>query len=369
MKILIACDKFRGSLEGPEVAKYLSLGITEIDDDIEIITSPVADGGEGSLDVLSKAYGATPIKIQVQNALGKEIEAELGFNSESKVAVLEMASYVGLAMLDVSERNPSKTSSYGLGQAIDGAVELGAEFIIIGIGGSSTNDGGAGVLSALGYKFLDKNRDAVDPVGGNLSSIESVISPEEDPLKGVRIIIASDVNNPICGPKGASFVYAKQKGAADSELQFLDDNLRHFAELVGTKDVFEKEGYGAAGGVSLGLCELLGAELKSGSELIFEALGLEEKINEVDVVITGEGKIDHQTGHGKAITPIVETALKLNRKLFLVCGIFEEVDDQQLNQLPRFELANLANEQGLDSFSDADKLTVEIGRRIARSLK
>ncbi len=372
MKILIACDKFRGSLDGREVAKCLAQGLLEADPKLEITSSDVADGGEGTLDVLSKAYNTHSEKIKVRNAIGEEIFSTMGYNAESKVAVLEMASYVGLAMLDSANRNPMKTSSYGLGQTIKKAVELGAKTITIGIGGSATNDGGTGALEAIGFKFLDSTGKLISPVGGNLNLIEKIAVPDSDPLDGAKIIIASDVNNPICGPQGASFVYGKQKGATDADLVILDNNLHYFAKLVSEfsgNEVFQKEGYGAAGGVGLSLCELLGAELKSGSELIFESLGLRKMIERSDVVITGEGKIDHQTGHGKAITPIVEAALELNKNLFLVCGVFDEGGAKELDSLPRYELADLAKELGRDSFSDAADLTIEIGRRIGLTLK
>lgn len=370
MNILIACDKFRGSLEGDQVVEQLTIGLLEKLPDAKIETTVLADGGEGSMEIIGTARGAKRIRIQIRDAIGHERETSFFYHEEEETAILEMAAYVGLATLSSEDRNPSRTSSFGLGEAMKKAINLGARKIILGIGGSATNDGGAGVLEALGFQFQNEKGVSFSPVGGNLKKITEIIRPEEDEFGDVEITIASDVDNLICGQKGASFTYGLQKGAKENELPELDDNLRHYAELVAGvtgSEVFEKSGYGAAGGVALSLCEFFGASLKSGSELIFELLNLEERIKWADVIITGEGKIDHQTAHGKAIAPIIHSAL--DKSIYLVCGIFEEIGDSVLDNLDRFELAKLADELKLDSFSDAKVLAVEAGRRIAQDIK
>ncbi len=370
MNILIACDKFRGSLEGDQVVEQLTIGLLEKLPDAKNETSVLADGGEGSMEIIGTALGAKRIRIQVRDAIGHERETSFFYQEKEKTAILEMAAYIGLATLSSEERNPTHTSSFGLGEAMKKAINLGARKIILGIGGSATNDGGAGVLEALGFQFLNEKGVSFSPVGGNLNEISEIIRPEKDEFGDVEITIASDVDNLICGPKGASFTYGMQKGAKENELPELDDNLRHYAELVAGitgSEVFEKSGYGAAGGVALSLCEFLGATLRSGSELIFELLNLKERIKWADVVITGEGKIDHQTAHGKAIAPIIHSAGE--KSIYLVCGIFEKTGDAVLDKLDRFELAKLADELKLDSFSDAKVLAVEAGRRIAQDIK
>lgn len=371
MNILIACDKFRESLEGKEVSEALKEGILSVQKEAQIRITQIADGGEGSLQVLSDIYHCTPQEIHLTNAVGSSIRSSFGFNPTSKTAILEMASYVGLAELNHDERNPAVASSYGLGQAIDAAVKIGAKHIIIGVGGSASNDGGAGMLRALGFQFLDENQNIIHPAGGNLHSICHIKIPEQPLPTGMQLTIATDVSNPICGPSGATYTYARQKGAPESELEQLEHNMLHFATLIhgiSGNDVLQKQGYGAAGGVPLSACELLGALITSGSELIFQGLGLAKSIQESEVVITGEGKIDHQTLNGKAISPIVTSTLEEDKKLFLVCGLYEG-SSSELDIHSRYELSSLAKELGLDSFQDASQLCFEAGKRIGKSLK
>ena len=368
MKFLLACDKFRGSLSGLEVSENLSEGILRVIPDAEISKSPVADGGEGTLDLLIKAYGAERFPIQVVDALRRTHTVEVGYSASRRLGIVEMASCVGLAILSPNERNPMQTSTYGLGQALRQLVALGSGTILLAIGGSSTNDGGSGILEALGYQFYTKDG-LISPVGGNLSDVVEIRSPDNKIMDGVEIQVASDVDNVVCGPSGATYTYAPQKGASDEDLIHLEAGMKHYAELIKgiTKtDVFSAKGYGAAGGVALSLCTLLGAKLVSGSELVFTALNLEQKVLESDVIVTGEGKIDGQTLHGKAITPIVGCGLKYGKRVFLVCGIYEPSSQADLDTLPCFELVKLAEETGLDSYHDAAVLVQEIGRRIGR---
>lgn len=357
-------------MEGLEVSQALKEGILSVQKDAEVVIKEIADGGEGSLTLLSEIYECSQRSVQVRDALGRTTTSSFGFNNSSKMAVLEMASYVGLASLTEEERDPHIASSHGLGQAINEAVKVGAEHLLMGVGGSATNDGGAGMLQALGFQFLDTKQQFVSPNGGNLDTIHSIIAPKYPIPNDVRITIATDVSNPICGPKGATYTYALQKGAEESELEKLEHNMLHFAKLIertANTEVLTKEGYGAAGGVPMAASTLLGAEMTSGSQLIFDQMGLAALIKESDIIITGEGKIDYQTMHGKAISPIVASAISQKKKLFLLCGLYDG-SSPDLDIHSRYELSKLADELNLDSFSDASQLCVEAGKRLASKL-
>ncbi|MEM7548062.1 MAG: glycerate kinase [Bacteroidota bacterium] len=369
MKILIACDKFKGSLSGDEVCNNLKRGLEDsFNGQMEIISRPIADGGDGTLEILIKAFGCQTYPIEVKNAANQQIEATIGFNKKTKTAVLEMASYVGLAHLPKKFQNPLQTSSYGLGQAILSALDLGAEKIFLGIGGSATNDGGAGMLEALGFNFHNTKNDHIHPNGGNLNEIKRIIRPPKSDLADFELIILNDVDNPICGKDGATFTYGKQKGANDKDLQTLEKNMTSYAKLVGEiigTDVFDQEGYGAAGGIPLSACTFLSAKLVSGSEFIYESLELEELIKSADAVITGEGKVDEQSTHGKAITPILEAAKKFGKDVFIVCGIFEAPNQSLFENCRIIEISQIARKLDMDSFTDAELLTIKAGREIA----
>ncbi|MEM9897349.1 MAG: glycerate kinase, partial [Bacteroidota bacterium] len=248
---------------------------------------------------------------------------------------------------------------------------LGAKKIIIGIGGSATNDGGAGMLQALGFQFYNSKNNVVIPSGGMLGSIARIEPPSTLPTKGIELILACDVNNPSTGPLGATMVYAKQKGARDKDLEELESGMVHYAQLVEeitNSVVTGVEGFGAAGGVPISACSFLNAELVSGSKLIFDALKMEGAIKNANVVITGEGKIDAQTNYGKAIIPIIECAARMNKNLILVCGVFEEVRNH-LAEITRYELSQIAEKRGMNSFADAYDLCFEIGRQIGFNLQ
>ena len=366
MNILIACDKFRGSLNGLEAIEAIKSGLNSVNNSNIIQTAVLADGGEGTFELLSAHFECSDLPVEVKNAIGNSISSSIGINRTEKVAVLEMAKYVGLAQLSEDQRDPLSTSSYGLGQALMKAINEGARTIYLGIGGSATNDGGAGLLAALGFEFRSEGR-KIEPNGGNLSEIEEIVSPKLKVWKNVKIIIASDVNNPLLGPKGATYTYAEQKGALTEDFEVLEAGMTHFAshvEKVTGNVVTDKNGYGAAGGVPLSLCELLGAEISTGSQLLFDLQNLDDKIENTDLVIAGEGKIDHQTGNGKAIYPVVEAALKKNKKVILVCGILDERASKELKTLTSFQLVEEAKDLGLDSFKDAKELCFSIGKKI-----
>ena len=340
MNIVLAFDKFRGSLTAYEALK-----------------------------AIQEAYDCQLMQIMTQNAVHKPCRSMVAFSERTKIAIIEMAQHVGLARLSTDERNPVKTSSFGVGEAIKQVLNWGAGEIIIGIGGSATNDGGAGVMDALGYQFLNKKGEIIHPAGGNLHTIDRIVMPCSTP--NVKITLAGDVINPLSGPNGATFTYGIQKGARKEDLSLLERNLKHLASKVqeiSGSNVLNKEGYGAAGGFPLCVCELLGAKIKIGSQLIFHQLKIAEVIKQSSVVITGEGKIDGQTSFGKAITPVIECAGKHGKRAILVCGVYES-EDSFMSRLDRYELSQMALEMNMDSFTHAYLLGTEAGRRIATSLK
>ncbi|MDE0472237.1 MAG: glycerate kinase [Ekhidna sp.] len=369
MNIILAFDKFRDSLTACEAAEATRSGLLEISPEFNIHAFQLADGGEGSLKILAAAYHCHLTQITTQNAIHKPSRSVVAFNEKTKVAILEMAQHVGLAQLSADERNPMKTSSFGVGEAIRQVLNWGAAEIIIGVGGSATNDGGAGMMDAMGYQFLNKKGKTIHPNGGNLHEIDRIVTPSSFPK--VQITLASDVANPLTGRNGATYTYGPQKGAREEDLLFLENNIKHLAskvQEVSSSKVLNREGYGAAGGFPLCACELLGAKIKSGSQLIFHRLKIAEIIRQSSVVITGEGKIDGQTSFGKAITPVLECAREHGKKIILVCGVYES-EDTFMSGLKRYELSRLASEMNLDSFRDAYLLGCEAGRQIAAGLK
>lgn len=367
MKCVLAFDKFRGSLSATQVIGAIKEGLLEVAPHLSIVSFPLADGGEGSLEILANAYDCDLRDVTTLNAALQLVDTQVAFNDKTRVAIIEMARHAGLANLPTQARDPMKTSTYGVGEAINQVLDWGAQEIIIGIGGSATNDGGAGMLKALGYQFLTHDNESVTPRGGNLSAIQQIIPPDKS-FASVKITLASDVMNPLAGPEGATYTYAPQKGAADDKLPELEKNLTHLAEKIRQltgRNVLEIPGYGAAGGFPLCACEMLGAQIKSGSDIIFDIYRMADHIQTADVVITGEGKIDQQTSFGKAISPIIHTSTKYQKQLWLVCGVF---NSEQLDAYNRIELAQLALEHNKDSFKDAFVLAKEAGKRIATSL-
>lgn len=306
MKIMIAPDSFKGSLSAIEVAENIEKGILRVFPNAAIIKVPMADGGEGTVQTLITATGGKKVYKTVTNPLGEPVEAYFGILGDGKTGVIEMATASGLPLIPFEKADPSKTTTYGTGELIKAALDKGIEQLIIGIGGSATNDGGVGMAQALGVHFWDENQQEIGFGGGELKRIESIDLSELDPrIKDVKIQVACDVSNLLYGPDGAAYVYAPQKGADPEMVKELDDNLRYFADIVQKElgmDIQNIPGAGAAGGLGAGLVTFLNAELKSGVEIILDVIELKKKMFDVDLVITGEGKIDGQTVNGK--TPI-----------------------------------------------------------------
>lgn len=299
MKIVVAPDSFKGSLTAIEVADGIEQGIREIFPEAEIVKIPMADGGDGTVQCLVNATGGKILREKVIDPLGEEVLASYGILGDKKTAVIEMAEASGLTLVSENKRNPLITTTYGTGQLIRAALNQGCRKMIIGIGGSATNDGGAGMVQALGAKLLDKEEKEIGFGGGELKKISRIdIRHMDKRLSDTKIVVASDVTNPLCGPKGASRVYGPQKGATPEMAVELDKSLAHFAKMIKRdlhKDVKNIPGAGAAGGLGASLMAFLNAELRPGIDIVIEVVRLEEAIKGADLVITGEGKIDSQT--------------------------------------------------------------------------
>lgn len=331
VKILIAPDKFKESLSALKVADSIEKGILKVFPKAVIEKVPMADGGEGTVESLVDATGGKIIKTNVKDPLFRDIESFYGILGDGKTAVIEMAAASGLYLLKDYERNPMITTTYGTGQLIKDALDRGCRRFIIAIGGSATNDGGAGMATVLGVKFYDKDGIEIGLGGGELSKIYSIdTSNIDDRLKECEFIVACDVANPLIGENGASRVYGPQKGATKEMVEVLDKNLEHYGKLLEkyfNKKIIDVPGSGAAGGLGAGLMAFLNAQLKNGIEIIIETLKLEEKIKEADIVISGEGKIDFQTAFGKTISGIAKLCKKHNKPLIVIAGTVEDIEN------------------------------------------
>ncbi|MBR5735941.1 MAG: glycerate kinase [Bacteroidales bacterium] len=314
-KIVIASDSFKGSLPAAEVSDALAHGIKSVDRDCEICTIPVSDGGEGLAECLVRALDGKMIHCMVNGPLGRPVEAGWGLVADKngrRTAVVDMASAAGLSLLAAEERNPLKTSTYGAGQLLLDALERGCRDIILGIGGSATNDCAMGMLRALGVRFLDAGGKELKGTGEDLVELRSIDASSLNPaVREVSVRVACDVSNPLYGPQGAACVYAPQKGASPEDVRALDEGLRNFAKVAEDfcgEDVSSFPGAGAAGGMGAGLKALLGAEMFPGIELMLSMLGFDVLLQDCDLVITGEGRMDVQTLMGKAPAGVLKAA-------------------------------------------------------------
>ncbi len=325
MKIVIAVNAFKGSLSCIEASKAISCGIRHVLPDSEILSCPVADGGDGLLDVVKSLPGVKTIKCPVLGPRKKKIVSEFCWLPREKTAFIEMTLASGLAMLPVKLRNPMETTTYGTGQLIARALKLEPRKIILGIGGSATCDGGAGAASALGVVFFDNHGNIISiPKGADLERISHIDHANAPSLfKQTGIEIICDVDNPLLGPKGSAAVYAPQKGATPSQVKLLEKGLANFADCIrkyAHKDIRKIKGGGAAGGISAGFYGLFGARLKKGIDVVFDLVDLEAKIKDADLVITGEGKLDSQTAYGKAPAGVAKLAKKYRVQCIAICG-------------------------------------------------
>ena len=328
MKIVIAPDSFKESLSALEVADAIEAGFRQVLPDATYVKLPMADGGEGTVQSLVDATGGRIVPVEVTAPLGNRVEGFLGLLGDGKRAVIEMAAASGLHLVPPERRNPLLTTSVGTGELILAALDLGVEHLILGIGGSATNDGGAGMMQALGARLLDKKGQALPPGGGALGQLERIDLSTLDPRLGkLHIEVACDVDNPLCGPQGASAVFGPQKGATPAMVSELDANLAHYAGCIEQelgKQVKKIAGAGAAGGMGAALVGLLGAELKPGIQIVIEALKLDEAVADADLVVTGEGRIDSQTIHGKTPIGVARCAKGFGKPVIGIAGCLSD---------------------------------------------
>jgi glycerate kinase len=324
MNILLAPDSFKDSLPAKAVADHMAKAISRVMPDAQITKIPLSDGGEGLLEALVRPLGGQFVKVKVKDPLMRAIWAHYGIIDNGQTAVIEMAVASGLELLKENERNPLITSTHGTGQLIKDALDNGCTKIIVGLGGSATNDGGMGMIKALGGKFLDHNGNSIGEGGAALERLAQIdLSQFDRRLSNCEIIAACDVTNPLTGANGASMVFGGQKGGRPEDLKQLDHNLLNYASVIKSdlgKDIKSVKGTGAAGGTALSLLAFLNAALKPGIQLIMKELQLETHIKKADLVITGEGKIDEQTLYGKTISGIASISKKNNVPVIAIAG-------------------------------------------------
>lgn len=329
MKIVLIPDKFKGSLSATEVIEALSKGIKRADPTAIISSMVTSDGGDGFLNAIQHNIAVEEIYCETVDPLRRPISAPYLYQAEKKTAYIELAQCSGMVLLTKEERNPMKTTTQGTGLQIKHALGQGAETIYVGLGGSATNDGGIGIAHALGFRFLDKNGDILPPIGHSLARINTIETNSVTPdLQNIQIHAVNDVNNPLTGPAGAAYVYARQKGAGEDQIQALDDGLNQLNKIVEgiwNRSYAQLPGAGAAGGTAYGLKSFLGASFIKGMDFMFALSNADLifKENDVDLIITGEGSIDEQTLHGKLIHGVLELAKKHNTPVMAVCGISE----------------------------------------------
>lgn len=333
-KIVIASDSFKGSLSSAEVAACGERAVHRLFPDCKVVQLPVADGGEGTVETLTAALGGQSVTAIVHDPLGRLITARYGWIAQEQTALIEMAAASGLPLLPLEERNPWLTSTYGTGELIRNALERGCHKFLIAIGGSATNDGGMGLLQALGFRFLDAEGKELPGCGGSLQQIQQIDSSGVlVDLAQCRFTVACDVTNPFYGPTGAAYVFAPQKGADAEMVEALDQGLRHFAQLIHTTQgiaIDQLAGAGAAGGLGGGLVAFLNARLTPGIEMVLDALRFDTQITGADLIITGEGKLDAQTCMGKTPLGILRRAQQQGIPVVALGGAVEA--SEALNQ-------------------------------------
>ena len=328
MKIIIAPDSYKESLTAMEVATAIEAGFRQVMPTAEYIKLPMADGGEGTVQSLVDASNGSIIEHQVTGPLGEQVPAFFGIMGDGKTAVIEMAAASGLHLVSPNLRNPMLTTSYGTGELILAALDHGVDHIIVGIGGSATNDGGIGMAQALGVQLLDNKGQALGFGGQALAQLATIDISHIDPrLAHIKLEVACDVDNPLCGKKGASHIFGPQKGATPAMVAELDQHLAHYAAIIKRDlaiDVKDMAGAGAAGGMGAALLGLFNAQLRSGIEIVIDAVHLGDIIKDADLVITGEGRIDSQTIHGKTPIGVARTAKKYHKPVIGIAGCLSQ---------------------------------------------
>jgi glycerate 2-kinase len=336
LKVAIAPDSFKGSMTAMQAAVQIESGLKRALSGVSCRKIPMADGGEGTVQAIVDATGGKFLKRTVSDPLGRRIKATFGLSGDGTTAVMEMAEANGLALLKPRERNPMKTSTYGTGELMKHALKLGVRKILIGIGGSATNDGGTGMAEALGARFLDAKGKPLSGCGGNLGKIATIDMSGLDPrLKNVHVEVACDVDNPLTGRHGAAQVYGPQKGASPTMVKQLDAGLKSLAGVIKRDigiSILKAPGSGAAGGLGGGLMAFVGGQLRPGVDIVIDSVKLARRIKGCDLVITGEGRMDHQTAFGKTPAGVARVAKEQGLPVMAICGCLGK-DPQIVNTI------------------------------------
>jgi glycerate kinase len=370
MRVVVAPDKFKGTLSAAEAAEALAEGWRRGDPRAEVHRVPIADGGEGTLDALLAALDGRRERLQVSGPLGDPVKADYGLaeTDHGLLAIVEMARASGLALLSEGRRNPRRATTFGTGELIKAACSHSPKRLLVCIGGSATNDGGAGMAQALGIRLLDAEGRDLAPGGQALARLARIDLTGLDPAtRRVEVLVASDVRNPLIGPQGASAVYGPQKGASPEDVAALDQALGHLAAVIHRDlglDLRHEPGAGAAGGLGAGLMAFLGARLRPGFEVVAELLGLEARLGDADVAVTGEGNYDKQTEFGKAPAGLLEMAGRAGCRTVLVAGRIERGVEPSADLV--YSLVDRAGEE--DAMSRTRELVMEAASEAARSL-
>lgn len=366
MKVLIATDKFKGSLSAGEACMAMRDGVLKRYPDAEIDMLPLADGGEGTTELLAQLTKGRFTNVRVSGPLFEKLDAGYGLSGDGLTAFIESAKASGLQLLEPSKRNPLHTTTLGTGELIAHAISNGAKTVMLGIGGTATNDAGVGMASALGFLFFDNSGKSVEPVGRNLLKIASIDRSKVDhAIDDARFIALCDVDNPLYGPRGAAYIYGPQKGGSPEDVEALDLGLRNFETVVRRSLGLEADfaGAGAGGGLASGAKVFLGASVRRAMDYISELTGLEEKIKSADLIITGEGKIDTQTLSGKVVGTVAQLAARHNKRVIAVCGVCE-LREIELNKIGISKVISLT-----DPFTDSGQAMTTARRLIVAKLR
>ncbi len=367
MKVLVAPDKFKGSLTAAEACHAIEKGLRSVNVSMEIQCVPLADGGDGTLEVLYENLKGTKHRLEVLDPLGRNIVSQLGVSLDGETAFIEMANASGMKLVKEEDRDVMRSSTYGTGQLIARALDLGAWRILLGIGGSATNDAGLGASEALGFRFSDLTNKVIHPFSGNLSEIARIDTESVLPqLKNVNLTALCDVTLPFAGPSGAAYTFAPQKGATPDQVRKLDEGLLHVASIFKKQfgvDVQAIPGMGAGGGLPAAAMVLWGARLRKGTDLVFEVTRMDERIQWADVVITGEGKLDDQSLHGKLFDGISRYCLQRRKKLVVIAGSCE-LSEEQLKNAGVDDCVSLSDQAGSSdrAMRDAGSLLLDAAR-------
>ena len=336
MKFVLAPDKYKGSLNGDQFCEAVANGIGQVFPNAQIVKKPLADGGDGTLEVVQSYLKGKSIAVHVKDPLFRTIESHYLLSGDGKTAFVEMSEASGYKLLKKEEMNCMHTTTLGTGQLIMDAIDKGAQHIVLGIGGSATNDCGMGMATALGYRFLDGEGKTLEPVGENLGKVHKIdIQQVDDSVSQIQVRVACDVGNPLYGPNGAAYVYGPQKGASAAEVDFLDKGLEHFSKVLDQTfgmDAQNISGAGAAGGLGAGAVAFLGAELVSGVDMVMDIAGFEQALDDADWIVTGEGKLDGQTLAGKTIQGVLTYGKEKGIPVAALCGAVD-ITMEELKQM------------------------------------